>query len=168
VLETDLARACGTGVEVTLLEPQYFASLRMEPLPGESLDVLEVAIDAYEPRPDALFATDGSNVIETLRSSLFRSTCPITGQPDYADILVRYAGPRIDHAGLLRYLVSYRRHAGFHEHCVERIFIDISGRCRPQRLTVYARFMRRGGIDINPFRSNFEAAPDNDFRVPRQ
>ena len=92
----------------------------------------------------------------------------MTGQPDYADVFIRYRGPRIERAGLLRYLVSYRRHAAFHEACVERIFVDIKGRCRPERLSVYARFMRRGGIDINPFRSNFETALPANIRTPRQ
>ncbi|TMG95465.1 MAG: NADPH-dependent 7-cyano-7-deazaguanine reductase QueF, partial [Betaproteobacteria bacterium] len=98
----------------------------------------------------------------------FRSTCPVTGQPDYADVFIRYRGPRIDRAGLLRYLVSFRRHAAFHEACVERIFVDIANRCRPERLSVYARFMRRGGIDINPFRSNFEHASPDNIRTRRQ
>ena len=92
----------------------------------------------------------------------------MTGQPDYADVLVRYRGPRIDRESLLRYLVSYRRHAAFHEACVEEMFMDITERCRSDRLTVYARFLRRGGIDINPFRSNFERPPEQDFRTPRQ
>jgi 7-cyano-7-deazaguanine reductase len=91
----------------------------------------------------------------------------VTGQPDFGDVLIRYRGPRIDRASLLRYVVSFRTHAAFHESCVERIFLDIKQRCAPERLTVYARFTRRGGIDINPFRSDFEAAP-SDVRTPRQ
>jgi 7-cyano-7-deazaguanine reductase len=104
---------------------------------------------------------------ESLRSALFKSRCPVTGQPDFGDILIRYRGPRIDRASLLRYVVSFRTHAAFHESCVERIFLDIQRRCAPERLTVYARFTRRGGIDINPFRSNFETTP-SDVRTPRQ
>ncbi|MCC7456206.1 MAG: NADPH-dependent 7-cyano-7-deazaguanine reductase QueF, partial [Nitrospira sp.] len=103
-----------------------------------------------------------------LRTDLFRSVCPVTGQPDYASIAITYRGPRIDRAGLLRYLVSYRRHAGFHEHCAERIFADLSARCGCAALTVHARFTRRGGIDINPFRTNAGAPLPANLRTPRQ
>ena len=119
------------------------------------------------PAPE-LLKSGGARVDESLRSALFKSNCPVTGQPDYADVLVRYRGPRIDRESLLRYLVSYREHAAFHEACVERIFIDLSLHCQPMRLTVYARFLRRGGIDINPFRSNCEDAPEEPPRTPRQ
>jgi len=80
--------------------------------------------------------------------------CPITGQPDYASVILRYRGPRIERGGLLAYLAGYRRHAGFHEHCVERIFVDVLAACRPNKLAVEARFTRRGGLDINPFRTS--------------
>ena len=124
--------------------------------------------DHHSHRDAHLLAHAEEPVDESLSSSLFRSTCPVTGQPDYADVFIRYRGPRIDRAGLLRYLVSFRRHAAFHEACVERIFVDIANRCRPERLSVYARFMRRGGIDINPFRSNFEHASPDNIRTQRQ
>src|SRR5690606_16840050 len=90
---------------------------------------------------------------ETLGSALLKSNCPVTGQPDWADIAIAYRGPRIDRAGLLRYLVSFRDHAEFHEQCVERIFVDLMARCRPQSLSVQARYTRRGGLDINPWRA---------------
>ena len=166
-ITVDLTRACGARVEVALTPSVGFGRLAISELPGESLDNLESGVDTYTPSKELLAAAD-SPVQETLRSALFRSNCPVTGQPDYADILVRYRGPRIDRASLLRYLVSYRKHAAFHEACVERIFVDVLERCRPEALTVYARFMRRGGIDINPFRSNFEAAPSSSDRTPRQ
>jgi 7-cyano-7-deazaguanine reductase len=166
-ITADLTRACGARVEVALTPSVGFEGLAISELPGESLDNIEIAVDAYTPAKELLVAADPP-AEETLRSALFRSNCPVTGQPDYADILVRYRGPRIDRAALLRYLVSYRKHAAFHEACVERIFIDVLERCRPQALTVYARFMRRGGIDINPFRSNVEAAPSSSDRTPRQ
>jgi 7-cyano-7-deazaguanine reductase len=136
-------------------------------LPGESLDEIELATDVYEPDPGSLTAS-GGNVDETLRSALFGSRCPVTGQPDYGDVMIRYRGMRIDRVGLLRYLVSFRRHAAFHESSVERMFVDILGRCAPRALTVYARFTRRGGIDINPFRSNFEPGPPEGVRTTRQ
>jgi 7-cyano-7-deazaguanine reductase len=164
IIEADLARACSAPVSVALLPAP--GALRVVDLPGESIDDLDVAFDTF--RPDAALLSRSAAVVEeSLRSALFRSNCPVTGQPDYADVLVRYRGPCIDRGALLKYLVSYREYAAFHEACVERIFVDIAVRCRPDRLTVYARFLRRGGIDINPFRSNFETAPRSE-RTPRQ
>jgi 7-cyano-7-deazaguanine reductase len=109
----------------------------------------------------------GRMVSETLHTNLFRSLCPVTGQPDMASVQISYTGARIEHEDLLRYLVSFRDYPGFHEHCVERIFVDILARCRPRELSVYARFLRRGGIDINPFRSTGKAAP-SPTRLVRQ
>jgi 7-cyano-7-deazaguanine reductase len=141
--------------------------LRIAELPGESLDDLPIAMDRYEVDP-GLLAAAGPAAAETLRTDLFRSVCPITGQPDYASVAVAYRGPRIDRAALLRYLVSYRTHPGFHEHCVERIFVDLAAACRCEALTVHARFTRRGGIDINPFRSDAGTAVPVNVRTPRQ
>jgi 7-cyano-7-deazaguanine reductase len=166
-IETDLARACGSKVTVTLSPAANTAGASFAALPGESLDEIALATDVYEPDPGSL-AASGGNVDETLRSALFRSRCPVTGQPDYGDVMIRYRGMRIDRAGLLRYLISFRRHAAFHESCVERMFVDILRRCAPRALTIYARFMRRGGVDINPFRSNFEPGPPEGVRTPRQ
>ena len=166
-IEADLARACGGRVTVALFPAANAARPGFAALPGESLDEIELATDVYEPEPSSLSA-GGGITDETLRSALFRSRCPVTGQPDYGDVMIRYRGLRIDRSGLLRYLISFRRHAAFHESCVERIFVDILSRCAPSSLTVYARFMRRGGIDINPFRSNFEPGPPRGVRTPRQ
>lgn len=163
----DLTRATGSGVGVTLTTPESFAALpRAEPS-GESLDAMPLAIEDYVPAPEALSAT-GPVVSETLFSRLFRSVCPVTGQPDYASVEIRYRGSSIDRAGLLRYLVSFRRHPGFHEHCVERIFVDLQRRCLPAALTVHARFTRRGGVDINPYRSTAPLAPPINARTARQ
>ena len=164
---SDLAATCGTDVGVEFTVASNLDTLRSAELPGESVDSCAIALDVYEPRTE-LLQSGGEIVEETLRSALFKSNCPVTGQPDYGDVLVRYRGPRIDRESLLRYLVSYRRHAAFHEACVERIFMDISTHCRSDRLSVYARFLRRGGIDINPFRSNFERPPVHAPRTPRQ
>jgi 7-cyano-7-deazaguanine reductase len=165
-LKRDLARVCGVEIGVELIAPSAGACL-VSDLPGESID--GELVDGAQPRPTpTLLSANDDLADEALCSALFRSNCPVTGQPDYADVLVRYRGPRIDRAGLLRYLISYRRHAAFHENCVERIFVDVTRECHPQQLTVYARFTRRGGIDINPFRSNFESAPARTFRTPRQ
>jgi 7-cyano-7-deazaguanine reductase len=169
-IATDLSRVCGDEVAVALTPGATFEAAvpsRVASTRTESIDETDVTIEASHPDP-ALLAHAEAPIDESLCSSLFRSTCPVTGQPDYADVFIRYRGPRIDRAGLLRYLVSFRRHAAFHEACVERIFVDIANRCRPERLSVYARFMRRGGIDINPFRSNVELAPPDNMRTTRQ
>ena len=165
MVESDLTRACGADVLVELASVADSAA--EAPLPGESLDGLSLATDVYDPRPELLIAR-GPQVEETLRSALFRSRCPVTAQPDYGDVMIHYRGRAIDRAELLRYLVSYRRHPAFHENCVERIFVDVLHRCAPQALSVYARFLRRGGIDINPFRSNFERSPPPRIRTVRQ
>ncbi|HHW4679144.1 MAG TPA: NADPH-dependent 7-cyano-7-deazaguanine reductase QueF [Xylella sp.] len=128
-----------------------------------SLDRLNVDIDDYgPPNPDYLFVAAQDVVEETLTSALFKSNCPVTGQPDWASVTVRYSGALIDHEGLLRYLVSFRNHAEFHEQCVERIFQDVLQQCAPQSLAVEARYTRRGGLDINPVR----AMPDMVWSIP--
>ena len=164
-ITTDLSSICAAPVDVSILSAP--ASMRIAELPGESIDDRNAAVAAIA--PDPMLLTRGHGFVEeSLRTALFRSNCPVTGQPDYADVLVHYRGPRIDRTALLKYFISYRRHAAFHESCVEQMFIDIGLRCRPEQLTLYARFLRRGGIDINPFRSNFEPAPHRNERTPRQ
>jgi 7-cyano-7-deazaguanine reductase len=163
----DLEAATGAPVHVSLRDPTRFSAERFAELEGVSLDGLALDCSAYE--VDATSLTVGDDRIdEALTTDLFRSVCPITGQPDIASVRVAYRGPRIDRAGLLRYLVSYRRHPGFHEHCVERMFVDIATRCRTERLTVHARFTRRGGIDINPFRTDTASPPPPNVRTARQ
>ena len=166
-IERDLANACGARVGVTLRGPASFAVQSIRELEGVSLDDLHVACDVYDVDPSFL-AANGAVVVETLTSRLFRSVCPVTGQPDIASVQIAYRGPRIDREALLRYLVSYRCHAGFHEHCVERIFIDVASRCRTEQLTVLARFTRRGGLEINPFRTNAGVASPDNVRTARQ
>ena len=163
----DLASATGGAVAVTLHAPAAYGALRIAELGGESLDALPVSIQRYHPMPDAL-AAGGATLTETLRTDLFRSLCPVTLQPDFASVAVAYRGPGIDRAGLLRYLVSFRNHPGFHEHCVERIFVDLVARCRCEALSVYARFTRRGGVDINPFRTNAGLSVPANMRTARQ
>ena len=166
-IERDLTRSTGASVLMRLHEPVHFADERLAELPGESLDRLTIDCSRYDVDPGTLVAA-GDIVEEALTTNLFRSVCPVTGQPDIASTRIAYRGARIDRAALLRYLVSYRRHPGFHEHCVERIFVDISARCRCERLTVYGRFTRRGGIDINPFRTNAEVVVPPNVRTARQ
>jgi 7-cyano-7-deazaguanine reductase len=167
VIAGDLTAAVGAAVRVELLAPAKFGQLRIVELAGESLDALPVEIARYEIDPSTLLAS-GAAVAETLRTDLFRSLCPVTGQPDFASIAIAYRGPRIDRGGLLRYLVSYRSHAGFHEHCAERIFVDVMAACRCEALAVEARFTRRGGVDINPFRSSTAAGLPRNVRTARQ
>ncbi len=162
----DLSSATGAAVAVTLTPPARFGELRREELAGDSIDAEPFAAASAALAPESLTA-GGPTVAEALRSDLFRSVCPVTGQPDYASVRLAYRGARIDRAGLLAYLVSFRRHPGFHEHCVERIFIDVWRRCRPESLSVYARFTRRGGIDINPYRTSGDESPPS-ARTARQ
>jgi 7-cyano-7-deazaguanine reductase len=152
-LDTDLGAAFGAAVQTRLVPLATLASA-VASLPGVSLDDLPVGIDAYRPDPQLLAEGSGAPVAETLHTELFRSVCPVTGQPDWASLLIRYQGPPIDHAALLRYLVSFRQHAAFHETTIERVFTDITERCRCQRLLVAGYFLRRGGIDINPIRAD--------------
>ena len=163
----DLPKAAGAPVAVALRGPSAFGVQAIRELAGESIDDLPVACDAYDVEP-ALLSARGEIVSETLTSRLFRSVCPVTAQPDIASVQVAYRGPRIDRASLLRYVVSYRCHAGFHEHCVERMFVDILARCRCEQLTIAARFTRRGGLDINPFRTNAGVSSPDNVRTARQ
>ncbi len=169
-LARDLSAAAGATVVVTLSEARA-ARHAIHDLDGQVLDDLPLDITHYgPPQADLLHlrdATANATANETLVSHLLRSNCPVTGQPDWGSVQITYAGPAIDHAGLLRYLISYRDHNEFHEHCVERIFVDLMARCAPRSLSVYARYTRRGGLDINPYRSTGTGQPAN-VRTPRQ
>lgn len=166
-IERDVSATTGARVVVTLRGPAAFDAQAIRELAGESLDSLQIACDTYDVEPGFL-AAGHERVEETLTTRLFRSVCPVTAQPDIASVQVSYRGMRVDREGLLRYLVSYRRHAGFHEHCVERIFVDLAARCGCEQLSVLARFTRRGGLDINPFRTNAGAAAPANVRTARQ
>jgi 7-cyano-7-deazaguanine reductase len=163
----DVSACAGAKVAVTLLDAHDGERAGIVALAGESLDDQRIEADGYgPPRPELLVASGGL-IEETLCTQLFRSLCPVTGQPDWASVVLRYRGPAIERAGLLRYFVSYRQHPDFHEACVERIFSDVLARCAPEGLSVYARFLRRGGIDINPWRATprFSEAPANPREV---
>jgi 7-cyano-7-deazaguanine reductase len=156
LLRTDLSDGFGAPVQVKLTMPDAFSSLHMGELEGLLLDRLDIEVDEYTPNPARLKANhDEATVEESLVSHLLKSNCLVTGQPDWASVQIRYAGAQIDQEGLLQYLIGFRNHNEFHEQCVERIFMDILRQCRPQRRAVYARYTRRGGLDINPWRSNF-------------
>ena len=158
----DLSAAAGAVVGVQLSEANA-AALTVTDLDGRLLDAQDIAIDHYGPPQAGFLQADisATPVAETVVSHLLRSNCPVTGQPDWGSVQIAYRGAPIDHAGLLRYLVSFRDHNEFHEQCVERIFVDLMQHCAPQQLSVYARYTRRGGLDINPFRSTTPATPGN-------
>ncbi len=169
-IRADLKEVCGAAVKLQLLSGEAMDGLQLQSLAGTCLDGQAINIDHYGPVEPGLLAADPARLVEeTLVSQLFRSLCPVTGQPDWADIQIRYHGPAIDPAGLLRYLVSFRQHREFHEQCVERIHVDLQRRCRPQALMVHARFTRRGGLDINPWRATVaDWAPSPTLRGHRQ
>lgn len=162
----DLCEAAGVPVDVALLDVDDDA-LAVRRMPGDCIDGLDVEIIDYTPNPQWLSATD-EIVEETLHSHLLKSNCPVTGQPDWGSVMIRYRGPRIDREGLLKYLVSYRQHQDFHEHCVEHIFTDLMARVRPERLLVLARYVRRGGLDISPWRATPGERPPEPLRLARQ
>ncbi len=163
-IAADLSRVAGAPVGVAFGLPPLTA-----PGEGDSLDAIEIDVDSHGPPDAALIRTEGdARVEETLCSSLLKSNCPVTGQPDWATVVIAYRGPRLDRGALLRYLVSFRDHAEFHEQCVERIFTDLSARARPDALSVEARYTRRGGLDINPWRATPGHARPTATRDTRQ
>ncbi len=162
-IERDLSNAAGAPVRMRFGLPPM-----REEEDGACIDGLDIAIDNYGPPDPSLLAGAGADVEETLVSHLLKSNCPVTGQPDWATLLVRYSGPRIDREGLLRYVVGFRDQREFHEQCVERIFVDVLARCRPRALSVEARYTRRGGLDINPWRATENGGLPEVWRTPRQ
>ncbi|MEZ5607241.1 MAG: NADPH-dependent 7-cyano-7-deazaguanine reductase QueF [Burkholderiaceae bacterium] len=174
-IEADVSAAVWTGdavrarVAVRLIAPEDFDREPIHEMDGVNLDRLDLECTHGEPAPELLTAAfDEQPVEETLTSRLLKSNCPVTGQPDWGSVQIRYAGPQIEQAGLLRYIVSFRQHNDFHEHCVERMFMDLWQRCRPTQLTVYARYTRRGGLDINPWRTSHPGALPPNVRTARQ
>jgi len=166
-LESDLRIAFRAPVIVAVTAPNLLCR-SASPLPGENLDLLDIEASVYQPELQLLGAAEpGSFCKKTWHSHLFRTLCPVTGQPDLASVLIDYAGPELAPAALLRYLVSYRTHQAFHEATVEKIFMDLRATFEPHSLSVYGRFLRRGGIDINPYRATF-TGPAPDVRGPRQ
>jgi 7-cyano-7-deazaguanine reductase len=158
-----------SSVGVRILMPDQFDHELVQELGGLSLDRLDIECTQYTPAPELLAAAfDEQPVEEVLTSNLLKSNCLVTGQPDWGSVQIHYSGPQIDQGGLLRYLVSFRNHNEFHEQCVERIFMDIWTRCNPVKLAVYARYTRRGGLDINPFRTSHPMSPPPNVRTARQ
>lgn len=163
-VEQDLSGAAGAEVSLRLQSAGEVPSATA--LPGTCLDDLPLVCEAYDPDPALLRPLDGE-ADEIWHSHLLRSNCPVTDQPDWASVVIRTVGTRVDPQSLLAYLVSYRRHSDFHEQCVERIFSDLQRQLGIAGLTVYARYTRRGGLDINPFRSNIDSLPQG-WRTARQ
>ncbi|MGL4574506.1 MAG: NADPH-dependent 7-cyano-7-deazaguanine reductase QueF [Burkholderiaceae bacterium] len=165
----DLSEAAGASVAVKLILPDQFDDQPIAELSGLSLDRLDIECEVFEPNASLLSAqTDELPVEETLTSNLLKSNCPVTGQPDWGSVQISYTGAPINQEGLLKYIISFRNHNDFHEHCVERMFVDIMARCKPDRLAVYARYTRRGGLDINPFRTSYPIALPPNVRNARQ
>lgn len=174
-LVKDLSLVSGVRVQVCLQSLQKSTLLINKMSDGVCLDDYDIAVNNYQPDPELLKVDlaniDGTvdfHIEEKLYSHLFKSNCPVTGQPDWASIFIDYQGKKIHHESLLAYIISFREHQDFHENCVERIFVDILNRCEPNYLSVYARYTRRGGLDINPFRSTREGLEPSVGRLLRQ
>ncbi|MDG9884517.1 NADPH-dependent 7-cyano-7-deazaguanine reductase QueF [Pseudomonas sp. GD04058] len=167
-LVKDLSAAAGKPVGVRIRSLGEVSGEGVTSLPGQCIDDLDVSISNYEqPQPELLRCNRDKPVEQVLHSHLLKSNCPVTGQPDWGSVVVEYRGPELDAASLLGYLVSFRQHADFHEQCVERIWLDLKRLLDPEHLTVYARYVRRGGLDINPYRSMGPVEVDN-RRLVRQ
>jgi 7-cyano-7-deazaguanine reductase len=174
-IRADISEAAWRGapaqssVGVRILMPDQFDREPVHELDGLSLDRLDIECTQYTPAPELLAAAFGEKPVdEVLTSNLLKSNCLVTGQPDWGSVQIRYSGPQIGQGGLLRYLVSFRNHNEFHEQCVERVFMDIWKRCKPVKLAVYARYTRRGGLDINPFRTSHPMPVPANIRTARQ
>ncbi|OOH87302.1 NADPH-dependent 7-cyano-7-deazaguanine reductase QueF [Pasteurellaceae bacterium 15-036681] len=169
IIQNDLSQCAKGDVSVKIHKLSYYTNQPISDFNGEVIDEQDIEISDYEFSTHYLenIAQGDEIVEETLVSHLLKSNCLITSQPDWGSVQIRYVGKRLDREKLLRYIVSFREHNEFHEQCVERIFCDLMQFAQPEKLTVYARYTRRGGLDINPFRSNFETLPQN-LRMARQ
>ncbi|MCG6234414.1 MULTISPECIES: NADPH-dependent 7-cyano-7-deazaguanine reductase QueF [Vibrio] len=168
-LQHDLSACAGETVHVEVKPLAAYTAQPIVTMQGDCIDDQDITITSYA-FDDTLLAdaTSDDVVEETLHSHLLKSNCLITNQPDWGSVEITYRGPKINREALLRYIVSFREHNEFHEQCVERIFTDITRYCHPEHLTVLARYTRRGGLDINPYRSTEQAAPSHNQRMARQ
>ncbi|WP_018651874.1 NADPH-dependent 7-cyano-7-deazaguanine reductase QueF [Actinobacillus capsulatus] len=167
-LVKDLSQCASGQVSVKVYKLSTYTQQPIVDFAGECIDEQDIQLDSYEFSNEHLACVaEGEIVEETLVSHLLKSNCLITSQPDWGSVQIHYVGKKLNREKLLRYLVSFREHNEFHEQCVERIFTDLMQFAQPEKLTVYARYTRRGGLDINPFRSNFESVPQN-LRMARQ
>lgn len=169
IMTADLSNCAGQPVAVKLFRVDDKTRFQVQAMPGINIDDIDVEIQQYDYDKSLLKTATGAALVnETLNSHLLKSNCLITNQPDWASVVIQYQGPQIDQAALLKYLVSFRNHNEFHEQCVERIYCDIIEQCAPQSLSVYARYTRRGGLDINPFRSSIQTPIEHNLRTHRQ
>lgn len=168
-LQADLS-ACASGqVQVKIRKLNDFTAQPIADFQGDVIDEQDIEISDYDFSAEHLQGvSEGEQVEETLVSHLLKSNCLITSQPDWGSVQIHYVGKKLNREKLLRYLISFREHNEFHEQCVERIFCDLMQFGELEKLTVYARYTRRGGLDINPFRSNFESVPSENMRMARQ
>lgn len=166
-IATDLSQCANGDVDVSMQTPADFVGNSFCSPPGTCIDSTTVNAPDWVVDETILTADKNDIVDEQLHSHLLRSLCPVTAQPDIGSLFVDYKGPRIDKGSLLQYIVSFREHNDFHEACIERMFVDILQHCEPQQLSLFARYQRRGGIDINPYRSNFAGYLSN-HRLWRQ
>lgn len=167
LMKKDLSKASGADVSVIIRDLEAIESLVVIK-PDFCIDDLDVEVTDYHPNSEILqLSNRNESVEETLVSHLLKSNCPVTSQPDWGSVQIEYKGKSIDHASLLKYIISFREHTDFHEQCVERMFIDIMRQCKPESLLVYARYVRRGGLDINPYRASYDVTLSND-RLTRQ
>ena len=167
-MQRDLSECAQGDVKVRLNSVAVYDSQKIDHLQGYCIDEQDIEITSYEFNADWMKDCVSNEIVkEKLVSHLLKSNCLITNQPDWGTLHIHYVGKKIDHEKLLRYVVSFRQHNEFHEQCVERIFCDLMHYAKPEKLTVYARYTRRGGLDINPFRSNFENLPEK-LRLARQ
>ncbi|MBD1584113.1 NADPH-dependent 7-cyano-7-deazaguanine reductase QueF [Pseudoalteromonas sp. S16_S37] len=168
ILQKDLSEAANTQVSVTLYKPNDFACLPFTDMPGQCIDELDIEVNIYSPQANILKSTGRGTVSETLHSHLLKSNCLITSQPDWASIVISYTGQQMCQESLLRYLISFRSHNEFHEQCVERIYCELMNTFNFDQLEVYARYTRRGGLDINPYRSSYQDKTPYAIRTNRQ
>lgn len=176
IIEQDLSKCINIDVTVNIYDIDQHSYLDIQAsLDGENIDNLDIECTEYMVKPDYLLIEEASEsgnsieVSETLNSNLLKSNCLVTNQPDWGSVQITYKGNKINREGLLKYLISFRNHNEFHEQCIERIFVDIMKFCKPRELTVYGRYTRRGGLDINPFRTNLQNYKNNiNTRLSRQ
>lgn len=170
LLIKDLSAVAGSKITIRIQATEAVAKKGMQEMSGVLLDRLDIEVDPNLPAdPNLLGVNESFGPIEQcLVSHLLKSNCPVTGQPDWASVQIRYQGRPILEEGLLRYLIGFRQLGEFHEHCVETIFTDIKRQCKPEKLSVYARYTRRGGLDINPFRTDHNSPWPDNIRHARQ
>ena len=167
-LQRDLQDCAQGEVKVRLNSLADYTAQPIVALSGDCIDAQDIEVRDYAFNAALLNHCTGDHLVEeTLVSHLLKSNCLITQQPDWGSLQIHYVGKQINREQLLRYIISFRQHNEFHEQCVERIFCDLMQYAKPEKLTVYARYTRRGGLDINPYRSNFEPLPQN-LRLARQ